>query len=814
MKTLKSETFHSKKRNNINSPAKLRKTDWQTLMKLDRYTGKLDLKSKEVIKDPKSMKRLLDANMIFSDGKLTPEAKRKCAQLTKNLFKPERSGSESSELLHNVKRQQQTDKKTTRLTASDWAVLFRYDRKSGNLLKYDPQTGQLDNASRAILRNPSIIQRLIDHNMVIPGGWLTPKAKKECTRIQQKLKAQAANGYSEPQPKDNSKPKSFSDHRPKRYSEPASNDISDPGLKLKNVLDKLLKNGDMQAFFETLPGDERKKVHQTVETRDTPIKNLEPTETGRDIDRQILSKDEPKNGDKTRRRKNGPDSTDGDIPEPPPISLRDVLHVIFKRKAQILIFFVAVVTTVVIGTLLVKPKYEATAQILVKLGRESVFIPTTGAAGPVISFDREERINSEIEILRSRALAEKVIAVLGPTALYPELKEDEPGLLGRLIGRADTDASIDEKQALRFETAIETFQKALEVEGIKKSNVVQISFKHENPQMAALVVNKLVDSYLDHHVSVHKASKSVKFFQDQSQLLKAKMEQSEEELKSLKKQYNVSSLEEERTLLLQQAAALHAELNTTLSQKVEAEKRIGQLRQQLASMPKTVSQGEVSDQNPYLINTLEARLVELQLEEKKLLAKYMDQSRPVTNVREEIRIVRQKLAEQEGKRYGRKSTGLNPTYQNLQQLLYQNEAELNAIKAKAVTQQVHLTAYQGQLDQLNQIEVELNQLQQQVDVNRENYRLYLTKFEESRISEAMDSEKITNVSLIEPAHSPLKPVSPKKMLNLILAIFLGAFGGLGLAFFLEYLDDKIEKVEDVEESLDLPVLASIPELQS
>ena len=104
----------------------------------------------------------------------------------------------------------------------------------------------------------------------------------------------------------------------------------------------------------------------------------------------------------------------------------------------------------------------------------------------------------------------------------------------------------------------------------------------------------------------------------------------------------------------------------------------------------------------------------------------------------------------------------------------------------------------------------MDQLQQQVDVNRQNYRLYLTKFEESRISEAMDSEKITNVSVFEPARAPREPVSPKKMLNLILAIFLGAFGGLGLAFFMEYLDDKIEKIEDVEDTLGLPVLASVP----
>ena len=791
----------------------LRKTDWQALMKHDRSTGRLDLKNKTIIKDPQSVKRLMDANMILADGKLTPEAKKRCDLLIKQLFKSERFGSESTKRLHDVKRQQQPDKKTTGLTASDWAVLYKYDRKSGNLLKYDPQTGQLDKSSRAILRNPSIIKRLIDHNMVIPGGWLTPKAREECTRIQQKLKSHAADEYSEPPPKDNSEPKSLSDHRPKRYSVPVSNDISDPGQKAKNVLDKLLGNGDLQTFFENLPGDERQKVRQAVEAIDTSIENAGPTQTRREIDREILAKDESKNGDKTRRRKNGPDSTDGDIPEPPQIALRDVLNVVFKRKTQILVFFAAVVTTVVIGTLLAKPKYEATAQILVKMGRESIFIPVTGESRPVINFDREERINSEIEILRSRALAEKMLAQIGPTALYPDLEDDGPGFLGQLFGGDDTDASIDEKQALRFETAIEIFQKALEVEGIKKSNVVQISFKHENPQMAALVVNRLADTYLAHHVSVHKAPKSVKFFQDQSQLLMAKMERSEEELKALKKQYNVTSLEEERTLLLQQSSALRAELNTTLSEKVEAEKRIGQLRLQLASTPKTVSQGEVSDQNPYLLNTLEARLVELQLEEKKLLARYTDQSRPVTNVREEIYIVSQKLAEQEGKRYASKSTGLNATYQNLQQTLLQNEAELNAIKAKAETQQVHLAVYQSQLDKLNQIEVELNQLQQEVDVNRENYRLYLTKFEESRIADAMDSEKITNVSIIEPARAPRKPVSPKKMLNLILAIFLGAFGGLGLAFFLEYMDDKIEKVEDVEEALGMPVLASLPEME-
>jgi capsular polysaccharide biosynthesis protein len=105
-------------------------------------------------------------------------------------------------------------------------------------------------------------------------------------------------------------------------------------------------------------------------------------------------------------------------------------------------------------------------------------------------------------------------------------------------------------------------------------------------------------------------------------------------------------------------------------------------------------------------------------------------------------------------------------------------------------------------------------LQNQVDVDGQNYQLYLSKIEESRISDAMDREKIASVSLIEPARVPFKPVSPKVLLNMVLAIFLGGFGALGLAFFLEYLNDTLERAEDVENVLQLPVLGSIPELKN
>ena len=466
-------------------------------------------------------------------------------------------------------------------------------------------------------------------------------------------------------------------------------------------------------------------------------------------------------------------------------SLRDFLHVIFKRKNQILLFFAVTVCTVVIGTFLTKPVYEAKAQILVKMGRENLYIPPSSTNSQIINFNRDNQINSEIELLKSRSLAENVIKSLGPETIYKNLDHKNPVL---------------------------RFQKSLSVEGIKKSDVIEVRYKHKDPETAALIVNTLANAYLDEHLLVHKNPQSYNFFEDQSQVLKTKLEQSEAALETFKKQNRVTALDEQQKLLLKHNADLNAELNRTLSQEAETKNRILQIRQQLDKTPETIAQGKEVDHNPYLIGNLEARLVELQLKEKGLLIKYTSQSRLVKNVKEEIQMVQEKLAQIEKKQYGTSRVGLNTTYQRLQEELFGNQAEGKALAAKREIQNTQLTNFQGKLEQLNQMEVKLNQIEQSVDVNRQNYRLYLAKFEESRISDAMDNKKMANVSLMQSAFTPLKPVSPKVLLNIVLAIFLGGFGGLGLAFFGEYLDDSLEKPEDVEKELQLPVLASIPEL--
>ena len=234
-------------------------------MQHDRHTGKLNMRSKEVLRDPGSVKRLLEAAMIYPDGKLTPEAWKKCAVLAEKLKGDGPLFSADSEPTGDKEPAAPPAKKDAKVSPEQWAVLMKYDRKTGNLLKIDPKTGQLDETSRAILKNPSVIQRLVDENMILPGGWLTPEAKQGCDRIEKKNRVQAQGDYSGP----GDRPARNSKVGPKPEIQPGRKSKNDRGLKIffenlpRDVMIAAADSGisfasdrqDLQAFFENLPDD-------------------------------------------------------------------------------------------------------------------------------------------------------------------------------------------------------------------------------------------------------------------------------------------------------------------------------------------------------------------------------------------------------------------------------------------------------------------------------------------------------------------------------------------------------------------------------
>jgi len=105
--------------------------------------------------------------------------------------------------------------------------------------------------------------------------------------------------------------------------------------------------------------------------------------------------------------------------------------------------------------------------------------------------------------------------------------------------------------------------------------------------------------------------------------------------------------------------------------------------------------------------------------------------------------------------------------------------------------------------------IQYNILKREADTNRELYRDLLQRMKQAGVSAGMTA---SNIKVIDEAEVPRDPYKPNKKMNLLLAVVVGLFLGVGLAFFFEYLDNTIKTPEDVEQLMRLPSFGMVPEL--
>ncbi len=517
----------------------------------------------------------------------------------------------------------------------------------------------------------------------------------------------------------------------------------------------------------------------------------------------------------------------------PQRSLRDFHYILFRHKWKVIVFFLAVVVTVTLGTFMLAETYRAEAKLLVKIGRENVSLDPTATTGQVIQMGqtRESEINSELDILRSRELAEKVVDDIGPEKFLnpPEEENLANGSSGaktpewkRVLkkkGQAVMGAPVDFLENIGLVTPLDDREKAiiglmksLQIETQKNTNTLSLTYDSKSPKFAQTVLSRLIDFYLDKHITIHRTAGSYDFFDQQSQDLRNQLAKSEEEIKTLKNKTGVASIDEQRKILLGRIGTLQQESEATQAGLAISRAKVAALKEKLSGLSPTVVTLEMKSSSNQGVELMRSRLYELKLKEQELLSKYTETSIPVQEVRRQVAEAQAQLAKEEPTRTD-VTTGINTTHQQLDLAMLSEMATLSSLEAKARVVNDQLNAARGEVKTINDTELRLVNLQRELGLQDTKYRKYSENREQARIDQAMEMTKISNISVIQKATASLKPVKPKKALNLALGFFLGLFGGLGLAFFSEYLDHSIKTPEDVEEKLQLQLLASIPYLK-
>ena len=469
---------------------------------------------------------------------------------------------------------------------------------------------------------------------------------------------------------------------------------------------------------------------------------------------------------------------------------RDILTVLFKHKIIVLLVFLMVLIPWTFQVILSVPMYEAYSSILLKIGREHLYRPEVGSNSPTMYIEREASLQSEIKILKSEDLAKQVVKSLGVQNIYPKLlekfpegKDPLPEAAGKFLGK-------------------------LNAEDAKGSDVIEITFVHPDPKIAAKAVNQLVETLKEKHLEVF-SDPHASFLETQLASYGEQLTNFESELQDFKKQNRITSPIEQQRLLLVQRGDLYSSLNSIQNEMQGMRSKVSSLNRQMKSVPEQIPLSTVTVKEG-LMDSGKSQLLELQRQEQELLARYTEASRPVKNVRRQIELVEKFINQEQNQTdSNRVTTGKNPIYQKLELEKLSAESDLKSAQARinVITNQIE--ALDRKLRRLDDLNDALLAKQHDIDTTRQHYNLYLTKVEEAHVSEEMDRLKISNISVIQPAIAPRKPIGHPKNLKILLGAVFGLMAGVGLAFAWEFVRGGYTRADQAARDLELPVLASV-----
>jgi tyrosine-protein kinase Etk/Wzc len=498
------------------------------------------------------------------------------------------------------------------------------------------------------------------------------------------------------------------------------------------------------------------------------------------------------------------------------VSFNDYLRIFYRGRWVIITTFLLVMGLTVYMTFTAMPEYEASAKLMIedKGGMEQSLFDIGGL------MKKETMVNNQVEILKSRTLAETVIKRLQDSEHAKQLsllkppEENQNGVfadIGRWVGELFT-FDDDTAEAFTIDDMIIALRERLVITPIRDTDMIELRVIGPTPEEAAFITNTLARAYSEkNRLESQEEVRQVKnFLDEQLKIVQQQLTTSEEELKNFKEGEKVVALSDETEELIKKMTEFEGLYNEALTEYNSNQQRLKYVNEQLDRSKKNFDLNNIAT-GPY-IEGFKKQLAEL--EGKKAIAissllnggVYREDDPQVRKYDEQIGVVKKQLQEEITKLASVEI--LNPVAmsENLAARKIEIEANLQALQPKVEALKRIVHDYDKQLESLPEKSLKLARLQREAQADEKIYLMMQEKFQESRITEV---GQLGQVRLIDPARPPQEPVRPRKKLNLLLGFIVGVGLGVGLTFLFEYMDHTVRSIEDVER-IGVTVLGSIP----
>ena len=451
------------------------------------------------------------------------------------------------------------------------------------------------------------------------------------------------------------------------------------------------------------------------------------------------------------------------------------------RRRGGLIALVAVATVAIVGavTVMTPSEYTASASLLIDKATPQV----VDIESVLADLSDDDFYETQYEILTSRSLAAEV---LRDDDLAASLSSDE-AVLAAEGPELDADGAFFERGV--SSELIDDYLEKLAVSRVGKSRMVRLEFTALDPQLAARVANAHARGYIAQGMSLRReASNSARGFLEVRLVdLKQRLERSETALNDYRRSEGIVSLDAGENLVVGQLAALHSQLTNSEAERISVEAQYQLVRgRDFASIPEV--------QASELIGDLKRELSAYEAQQADLVAQFQPGRGPKGELAQLAARIAQTRAQLEAEQAS---------------IVGSIESAYLVAKARERDLRTRVEAQKTAALALKDASVEYAILAREVDANRELYQSVLQRLKEIGVTSELHA---TNVFVIDEAHPPREASAPDRGQALALALILGLVGGLGLAYGVEQFDTTLRSAPELEALLDIPCLASVPDL--
>ena len=484
------------------------------------------------------------------------------------------------------------------------------------------------------------------------------------------------------------------------------------------------------------------------------------------------------------------------------------------QRHKLLLAAIVVVVTAVAAVLTMRAKSTYLASTMMEVGKDNTTLIRSGD----LLLQNEESdaataiaIKTKMVMMKSHELLEDVVVNLqldrNPKFLeginqwslrrilnWKSTATPLPAETPESIVKSDKDLVRPASERTRLDPFVKVIENNLNVEQIKETRALKISFIHSDPAIAAAVADGVAQSFIqrDFQGQTDRFSSAANWLNQSTRDLKVRVEQAEQALANYTRANNIFTTEGTSTLTTDKLAKLHDQVTRAEADRILKETLFEEMKQgRVAEVPEVFA--EMTSKSMPRITELQKQLGELATTEAQMSVNFGPSNPQLQEVRQQIATIKEQIEA------SRKS--LNEKLRVQYEHSVRDEQSLKDALAKAKVEAV---------DE-NQAAIQYKILKQEVDTAKALYTEFLQRSNQSKIRVA---EQYSSMHIIDHAKVPLEAYGPRRALNILLWFTISLMSGIGLALLLEYLDNTIKNSDDAARFLQLSTLAAIPRMKA